>query len=100
MVISERNLSSIDGNDSTAASDQTTRVRLQSPQEENKQPAARRSSKNSIYERLKNSSSLMTWSLMALLSQEFTILFPQQYSHPFIRERASKYSSCSSCSII
>merc|ERR1712008_250406 len=51
-IISERNLSSIDGNDSTAASDQTTRVRLQSPQEENKQPAARRSSKNAIYEPL------------------------------------------------
>merc|ERR1712008_457836 len=51
-IISERNLSSIDGNDSTAAFDQTTRVRLQSPQEENKQPAARRSSKNAIYEPL------------------------------------------------
>merc|ERR1712210_341900 len=52
MGISERNLSSIDSNNSTAASDQTTRVRLQSPREENKQPAARRSSKNAIYEPL------------------------------------------------
>lgn len=39
-------------NDPTAAFDQTTRVWLQSPREENKQPAARRSSKNAIYEPL------------------------------------------------
>merc|ERR1711971_822342 len=51
-IISKRNLSSIDNNDSTVAFDQTTRVRLQSPREENKQPAARRSSKNAIYEPL------------------------------------------------